>query len=67
MLVTKISQFTGKTHTMELDVTQEQLDKYATGKYLLQNVFPNLSPVERDFIKLGVTAEEWESFFGKTK
>ena len=49
---------------MELDVTQEQLDKYYAGGILLQEAFPNLSPSEREFIKTGVTDQEWEEVFG---
>lgn len=64
MQVTKTSTFTGRTHTMELDVTQAQLDLYAQGNELIQNVFPNLNPDEREFIKTGVTPEEWNAMFG---
>ena len=48
---------------MDLDVTQEQLDRYAEGRELLQNVFPNLRPDEREFIKSGITPEEWNDMF----
>ena len=53
----------GVTRTLDLPVTQQQLDSYAQGA-LLQNAFPNLNPDEREFIKSGITAEEWESLFG---
>ena len=53
----------GITRTLDLPVTQEQLDNYAQGA-LLQNAFPNLSADEREFIKSGITTEEWESLFG---
>ena len=48
---------------MDLPVTVEQLEHYAAGA-LLQNAFPNLSADEREFIKTGITAEEWEAIFG---
>ena len=53
----------GVTRTLDLPVTQQQLDSYAQGA-LLQNAFGNLNPDEREFIKSGITAEEWESLFG---
>ena len=56
--------FSGKIRTMDLNVTQEQIDKYAGGGYLIQDIFPNLTPGEREFIKTGVTDEEWEEYLG---
>jgi hypothetical protein len=64
MLVTRKSAFSGNTNTMDLNVTQDQLDLYAQGKELIQNVFPNLNPDEREFIKTGVTKKEWDDMFG---
>jgi hypothetical protein len=32
---------------------------------LLQNAFPNLSPGEREFIKTGITDEEFAAFVGE--
>ena len=31
---------------------------------LIQNVFPDLSPDDREFLMTGVTAEEWAEFVG---
>lgn len=63
MKVTRTSMVTGITRTIELPVTQEQIDVYHTGMGLLQDVFPNLTPGEREFIKSGITAEEWDLVF----
>ena len=60
MKISKRSQLTGQEHTMEIDVTHEQLDRYETGGELIQVVFPNLTPDEREFIKTGITPEEWD-------
>jgi len=54
--------FTGKTHTLDIPVTQEQLDKWNKGE-LIQVAMPNLTADEREFIKTGVTKEEWEETF----
>jgi hypothetical protein len=64
-IVTRTSPFTGKVHTKVLAVTQEQLDRYERGNILLQDAFPFLSADDREFIKTGITAEEWEATFGE--
>ena len=63
MNITRTSMVSGVTRTLDLPVTQQQLDSYAQGA-LLQNAFPNLSADEREFLKTGITSEEWESLFG---
>jgi len=63
MLITRTSPFTGKVHSMEIDVTEEQVLRYNQGE-LIQRAFPNLTADEREFIKTGITPEEWEETFG---
>lgn len=63
MLVTRTSPFTGKVHSMEIDVTEEQVLRYNQGE-LIQRAFPHLTPDEREFIKTGITPQEWEETFG---
>lgn len=66
MKVTRRNFITGKIHTMDLDITQEQLDEYNSGSgRLIQNIFPNLTPVEREFLMTGTTEEEWDEAFGE--
>jgi hypothetical protein len=55
MAVMRTSMITGVTHTLDLPITQEQLDGYETGDSVLQNAFPELSEEDRDFIKTGFT------------
>ena len=64
MLISRISPFSGKTHEMEIPVTQEQLDNWAQGA-LIQNAMPNISPEQREFIKTGITPEEWNNTFSE--
>jgi len=59
MLITKISMLTKKPHTMDLEITKEQWLRYAEGKEYIQDIFINLNPDEREFIKTGITADEW--------
>ena len=64
MNVTRTSMLSGKTVTLNLPVTQKQLDQYAEGQTLLQDCFPQCSPALREFIKTGITPSEWDETFG---
>lgn len=63
MRITRTSMISGETNTMELPVTEEQMEKYYQGE-LLQNAFPNLTAGQREFIKTGITDKEWDDMFG---
>lgn len=63
MKITKKSMFTGKIHTLDIPVTQKQLDAWKNGM-LIQKAMPNLTPSQREFLMTGVTEEEWNSEFG---
>jgi hypothetical protein len=62
MKVTRRSPFSGKLRRLDLDITQEQIDRWLSGE-LIQNVFPHLSAGEREFLKTGITEEEWNDTF----
>ena len=63
MLITKKSAFTGIEHTLEIPVTQAQLDLWNSG-VSIQNAMPNISAEDREFIKTGITTQEWNDTFG---
>ena len=64
MQVTRTSPFTGIVNTMELDVTQEQIDELVEpDRRLVQDIFPELTPMEREFITAGYTQEDWDQMF----
>lgn len=63
MQITRKSRFSGVEHTMELDVTPEQLAQWQSGM-LIQRAMPHLTPDQREFLMTGVTAEEWTVAFG---
>jgi hypothetical protein len=65
MLVTKKSLVSGNTSTMDIDVTDDQLARIETGRELIQNIVPHLSPDEREFLKSGITPQEWDGMFGE--
>ena len=60
--VKKVSMLTRKVNTMVLDTTQEKLDLYfgTKNRPLIQDLFPELSTDEREFLQTGATPEEWE-------
>lgn len=63
MKITKRSPFTGIEHTLDINCTEEQLVRWQEGE-LIQNVFPDLTPDEREFLMTGITAEEWDKYLG---
>lgn len=63
MLITKRSSISGKIHTRDIDVTEAQLERYREGLPCIQDVFPGLSVNDREFIKTGITPEEWDALF----
>ena len=63
MQITRLSMWTGVERTLDIDVTKDQLaDYYENGK-LLQVAFPTVSPADREFIKTGITDDEWTKVF----
>lgn len=64
--VTRQSVITKKMNTMELPITQENLDTYETvGDMLIQDAFPNLDKEQREFLLSGITPQEWNDTFGE--
>jgi hypothetical protein len=64
MLVTRKSKISGQEHTLDFDITSEQLFRVNTGAELIQNIVPHLSPSDREFLITGITSEEWDKLFG---
>lgn len=63
MLITRVSMLTGKRRTREIPVTDEQVTRFMNGDELIQNIFPQLSAGDREFIMTGITEDEWDSIF----
>jgi hypothetical protein len=65
MRIIRRSLVSGETNVMDLPVTQMQLQEWKNGG-LIQNVFPHLTPDEREFIQTGITPKrafipnEWQ-------
>ena len=65
MLIAKTSSLTSKTHQMEIDVSEKQITLWMEGA-LIQDVMPNLTPDEREFIMTGITPAEWDEAFAQS-
>lgn len=61
--VTRTSMFTRRRNTMTLPITGEQFRRWRSGRGLIQDVFPQLSSDEREFLMSGATPEEWAAVF----
>ena len=63
----KKSPKTGKVNSMTLATTKEALDEYygGTSARYVQDIFPNLTSDEREFIMTGYTPKDWEELFGE--
>ena len=66
MKITRVSPFSNKKTTLEIDVTARQIASWEKGE-LIQDAMPNLTADEREFIKTGVTPDEWDDIFGVDK
>ncbi len=64
--ITRKSPFTGMVNSLEIDMPedefQERLESWQRGVYI-QDAFPMLTAGEREFIKTGITPEDWQSQF----
>ena len=63
MIITRISELSGAVRSRDLPVTEEQLAIFESGESHIQDIFPQLSAADREFIKTGVIDEEWDSIF----
>ena len=67
MKVTKKSRLTGVEHTLELDITKEQLKELETVRFRrpIQEIIPQLTAEGREFLMTGITPEEWDALVGE--
>lgn len=62
MIITRVSMVSGKTRSMNLPVTYEQIELWQNGVNI-QNAMPQLTASEREFIMTGITDDEWNDAF----
>ena len=62
MKVTMESKISGESNTLDLPITQDQIDRWIAGE-LIQDVMPELSASDREFLISGSTDKEWDDAF----
>ncbi len=60
IIMEKVSPVTGKSNTMAINATPEQVEAWVNGT-LIQDAMPNASVDEREFCISGCTPECWDS------
>jgi hypothetical protein len=68
VIVRRVSPFSRRENAMEIPMTpQEFRAAYNAwvGGELIQNAFSTLDAGQREFIKTGITPEEWDQMFGE--
>lgn len=66
MEIIRQSELSGAIHVMEIDITEELLERVVNrraNQELIQNIVPHLPKDEREFLVTGITPEEWELAF----
>lgn len=61
MLIKKRDPFTGKLNTLEINVTQKQIELWKSGTFI-QDAMPTITPSEREFIMTGIWDDSWDSY-----
>lgn len=68
MKLQRKSPFSGLINEMDIPMEYseyaERMNRWKKGE-LIQVAFDNLTPNEREFIKTGITPEEWDNMFGE--
>lgn len=64
MKITRICPFTNQINVRDIPITEAQMDRWLGGLELIQDVMPELSADDREFMISGITPEMWEKTFG---
>ena len=64
MKVTRTSPISGITHTLEVNCTPAQLAAWEAGMKI-QDAMPTVPAPLREFVKSGITPQEWGAMFGR--
>ena len=62
MMIKRESIISGKSSTMDLPVTQRQIDMWQSGM-CIQDCMPHLEIKQREFLITGMSIEEQDQFF----
>lgn len=63
--VTRVSPHSRKLNTMVLPITEQRLRDFCAGNLqgLIQDIFPELTQFQREFLQTGFTEEDWDEVF----
>jgi hypothetical protein len=61
--IIRYSPFTGKFNKATLKITKEQYNRWKNREGLIQDLFPNLSTEEREFLMTGYTPDDWDKMW----
>ena len=64
VFVHKKSMLSGRVNSMVLPTTQGKIEYWLQSGELIQNVMPDLDADQREFIKTGISPEEWDNMCG---
>lgn len=66
MLISRKSALSGEVHELEIPVDPEVYASWTDGMTIgfIQEVFPQLSADDREFLLTGITPQEWQEAFG---
>jgi uncharacterized protein (DUF779 family) len=65
MQITRRNPFTGEHHSMDIAVTEQQLQAWKSGQ-LIQDAMPGLTDDEREFIMTGILPAQWNEIFDRS-
>ena len=63
VLLSRKSILTNVWRDRVIHLRESDLDAYEAGECLIQEAFPYLSAEDREWIKSGITGEEWNQLF----
>jgi hypothetical protein len=63
MLIKRKSTITGIEHVRDIPVDPKDLFAWEAGDGSVSEIMPYLSREDRDYIRTGITKEEWREFF----
>lgn len=64
MIVVRESPFDGKVRSLNLDITEGQIEQVKSGEKIC-NVLSHLTADEREFFMTGLTSDQWEFIFSE--
>ena len=64
MLITRKSWISNKIRTLDIEITDVELDQWRAG-HSLDKICPYLSESDKEFIVTGITDDEWEDVIRK--